>query len=141
MQAPPAGTADVEAPAPVSQPAQVLEEQGEPETTAGEPPPAPASPPSPAAPGLGSVPSETTAAPDEKASTPREARPLEEAEQEAFPDDAGTDVLDKSYYRSSPELWISHIERLLSEGRFEDARREFEAFKARHPSHPYAANQ
>jgi hypothetical protein len=65
----------------------------------------------------------------------------EEAEQAGVADDTSEDpdVLEKSYYRSSPELWISHIERLLSEGRFEDAKREFDAFQAAHPQHPYAA--
>jgi hypothetical protein len=65
----------------------------------------------------------------------------EEAEQPGVTDDTrgDTDVLDESYYRSSPELWISHIERLLSEGRFADAKSEFDAFKAAHPRHPYAA--
>ncbi|MDH3713226.1 MAG: hypothetical protein OET44_05175 [Gammaproteobacteria bacterium] len=66
---------------------------------------------------------------------------VEEAEQPDVADDVrdDADVLEKSYYRSSPELWISHIERLLSEGRFADAKREFDAFKAQHPQHPYAA--
>jgi len=65
----------------------------------------------------------------------------EEAEQSGAADDAreNSDALEKSYYRSSPELWISHIERLLSDGEFEEAKREFDAFQAQHPQHPYAA--
>jgi len=67
----------------------------------------------------------------------------EEAQQPGDAEDSGvgSDVLEESYYRSSPELWISHIERLLSEGRFADARREFDAFQASHPQHPYAARR
>lgn len=65
----------------------------------------------------------------------------EEAERPGVTDAArdDADVLEESYYRSSPELWISHIERLLSEGRFADAKREFDAFQVAHPQHPYAA--
>lgn len=70
-------------------------------------------------------------------STTDEAAVAEEAEQPAAaaPAPGG---LDQSYYRSSPELWISHIERLLAEGRFNEAKQEFEAFRERYPQHPYA---
>jgi len=66
---------------------------------------------------------------------------VDEAEQSSTADDAreNSETLEKSYYRSSPELWIPHIERLLSDGEFEEAKREFDAFQAQHPQHPYAA--
>ena len=77
-----------------------------------------------------------------KAASPPAVTRADEAEQPSVGGDAGeNDVLERSYYRSSPELWISHIERLLSEGRFADATREFDEFQARYPQHPYAVNR
>ncbi len=101
-------------------------------------PPAPAA----AAPALKSRDATPEAADDPGSGAPAASAAARAVERSRLADEAGeADPLEESYYRSSPELWISHIERLLSEGRFDESKREFEAFRARYPRHPYAANQ